>query len=336
MYIVLVFCILGLVLWVRKNLKHTKYQGRVIPFREPLVPEDFFKICTRDSNVIVWILREYGPDRGELPGTIHAWNLYLKSIGWSPVVFVPETVATAYEEIPIFQFWRKVELENCLWSAKAIGCGPMVLETAALTAKRSNKPLFSVISSTTTTGEDVSKIYPIHRIYTAEWLSASYKLPGTVIRRPLNLKPSSGKRQQITCFVGEGVEFYSLVHELPTKFFLGIGGRASKESNLVVWSKPGNWLEETGILCNFLEEPDIQFVLEAAAAGIPILSIPCPAIREVLPSLEFFKDGWAKRIQELDDPIVYERESRRLAKEAATRTTRADMEELKILLEGRE
>ena len=352
--ICLLVLILGAVLWIRKNLVHTEFKGRVVPFREALVPPGFANPTVFEAPyTILWILRDYGPDASATSKTIHSWNLFLKGIGWRPVVAIPDGGNILWEDIPVLEFWQKFEIETTLLQAKVIGAGPMVIEMAAATAANAGRPLFLAIGDE---GQEEFIRKAIHLqpacslLYTAGWLQEKYGIPGTVVHRDLRLKARGTSRQQITCLGVDSeswLQFSELARRMPEQFFLAVarGGEEIPGSgggaNLAVMGGRDPWIQETGILLVFSELAATPELLEVAMEGIPILAAAGGAtwIQEMLgDSVEFLEEArpkiWMERIQNLrENSVEYELAGRRVKEAAAEWNVRPELERLRIAIQ---
>jgi hypothetical protein len=346
----LVLCIIGGALWIRKNVKNSEYKDRVVPFREPLVPEEFYKVCNPAPEApytVVWILRDYGPGAAEMYHTIHSWNRYMKeTLGWNPVVIVPDTTLRSHHDIPIIQFYQRTEIGILMRAAKMIWCGPMVYETAAVTAKRSGRPLYAIGDREDDRGEfELARkvLEGIQIVYTSEWIRKSWGFPGIVFQPILKLKLVATSRNQITGIlnsVEEARQFFKLGRALPEFYFLGISRnlklRRQPERNIVVWPWAAGtlvWMEETGILCCYSGN---WAAVEAAASGIPVLCAPDPVLKEILGPAGSYRptSEWAATIRELKTNIVaYENASKYVIKATAEWNSKGDAERLKLLVE---
>ena len=137
--ILAVFVAFFLILYVRKNVEFTN-KNRLAPFREPLVPEDFWKICKKsDSITIVWIVRHYLPDF-KAGAEFMAYDInkyFIDVLGWKVIVIVPHSSVASYEDVEILQFYQKTEIEVAISRAHCIFSQYQVIETAAITSARS-------------------------------------------------------------------------------------------------------------------------------------------------------------------------------------------------------
>ena len=177
------------ILFIRHTLNRNKtISDRIVGYRDPLVPEDFYKLCRHTQErqgtpTIVWIVRHYLPDyRTEY--TAHDINLYLIKIGWKVIVIVPNSSTDSYEGVPIYQFHQKTEIELAIQGAYCIFTEHEVLETAAITSLRSRKPLV-VFAHDDTLGPSIDKMKTIHNGKNIYLVNNGY--PANVNGLPINL-----------------------------------------------------------------------------------------------------------------------------------------------------
>lgn len=315
--ILLVICT---ILLVRKKMDR-RLTERIAPYREPLVCEEFYKVCrpSQGRPQIVWILRDYMP-LGPKERMAHAINLYLTKIGWEIIVIVPESSTNSYEGIQILQFYQKVEIEVAIHGASCIFTQGTVLETASKTALRSRLPLVIFLHDEGLTIKSLEQ--KPYLVYTSNWLKTVYSeltLNSIVLSNTLNWRNyvTHTTREYITILSFDGDENKSLeiVKTLPEYNFLGIFGEKKNSSlrNLTIW---GPQLEEraiyaiTGILCCLGSSlPPIQ----GMTPGIPIIASPTPLAKEILETSGLYAttvDEFVLQIRALkEDTLLYKKYS---------------------------
>jgi hypothetical protein len=262
-----------------------KLHQRITPYRNPLVPENFHRVCKNeaDRRTIVWILlapEEYSRD-------IAAYMT--AQMGWKFVFIVPEK--PAYPQANTLEFYQKTDIEIAIQRAYCIIAGPGVIETAAATARNSKLPL--ILS----TGVGI-----------AEWVPVAEKLAGTIcilnsLRSAERLNSHLGRpsfffpppvfpkqfithtsRKFITLLPYRSQHLANeIVAALPQFEFMVVGPLLPVAPNvrLVDPSTMKEVYTETGILC-VLETPEqfCRVAIEAAASGIPCVGTGGNGLKE--------------------------------------------------------
>lgn len=281
MKLCLVVSVLGGVLLYRRAAKGT---GRVTPYREALVPENFHLVCTDESSrrTIVWICLQVDQYAREIAEYME------QQLGWRFVFVVP--VAQDAPGPKPLQFYQRQEIETAVRKAHCILSGPGVIETAATTARNSKLPLVLVTSVglgdwIKKAGELTKEIYVVNSTRAAETLNSQFGRPAILLPPPIFPKQfrTHTSRKFIT-LVGPGWQVDQIVGSLPQFEFLGIGEFTPAPNCIQV---PPNHLQEiysqTDILCIVGNtEPYCRIALEAAASGIPIVGTPAAGLKEAM------------------------------------------------------
>jgi glycosyltransferase involved in cell wall biosynthesis len=287
---------------------------------------------------IVWIIRHYLPEyRSGAERTAHAINMYLIKIGWKVIIITPNSSTDSYEEIPIYQFHQKTEIELAIQGAHCIFTQHQVLETAAITSLRSRKPLV-VFAHDDSLGPWIQKIKTIldvknmYLVNNSKWIENVYKqysLQSILLHPPVNWRKyvTHTTREYIT-MVNIDEQFFRIAKALPEYKFLGVRVPYKKQfesslPNLTIWDSQ---LEEravysiTGILCVSSKSEPWAISIEAASSGIPILGSPTAGLKEALETAGVYSDnteGWVKLIRELkENPLFYKKYSERSSERA--------------------
>ena len=358
-----VFTALFLVLYVRKNVELTN-KNRLAPFREPLVPEDFWRVCKQsDSPTIVWIVRHYLPDfKAGAEAMAHDINKYLvEHLGWTITVIVPYSSVQAYEGVKILQFYQKSEIEVAISKAHCILSQYQVIETAAITAHRSKKPLV-LFAHDDSLGLWIVKAKSIHNnvniVNNSEWIATinqQYGLNSIILNPPVDWRRyvTYTERRYITLVNMNGnkgaEQFFKIAAALPEYEFLGIAGSYAQQytsplsSNVTLWKSQSDMrtvYNVTGILCVLSKSESWgRVAIEACASGIPVIASPTPGLKEALGVSGIFADrddidSWVRIIHRLkSDPLYYKKYSELTLKRAYELDPKPQLDKFKVWIE---
>lgn len=338
--IVLAICVgIFVILYVRKNMK-VSHGSRLVPFREPLVPTGFWKLCQRSREpTIVWIIRHYIPERRAAPELMaHDVNKYfVDGLGWKVLVITPYSSVKSYNGVPIIQFYEKTDIELAIAKAHCILCQGDVVETAAITAQRAKLPLvlFSYDKGTwVEKAKNLCKNVNLVNTVAAE----THGLNSFALAPPVDWRRyvTQTERRYITLVnmssANGSKEFFELAAALPEYEFLAVADSYEnpysdpKSPNVTLWNYQIDMrvvYNVTGILCIFSEGQE-RFGIEAAASGIPIAG----PVRGLGDSLECKVDTIRKL---KTDGLYYKKYSELTAKKA--KELNPNFEEFKVWIE---
>lgn len=365
-----IVALLWLALWARARIKANP-QERVTPYREPLVPEDFFTVCrgavplaAAERPAFVWIARgldAHMPDAALARHELCKWAAEV--LGWSVTVVVPRVEPPAVQRqqqhpYRVFQFYQKTEVEAALARANWIVASEGVLETAAVTAARCKLPLRIVANSEHVNDEWRRCTHlqvPTTLVVDSRWLLEHYAPLGLttfVMPPPFNPKGAQTHttRRYIT-WISDGcpVEqelFVALVRACPDLEFLAVtAAQPQLPRNCIVWPAQPNrrfiW-NETRVFLHLSKERAAypRAALEAACSGIPTIAHPTPVIREVfgdstIPLLDReHRAAWVDCLRRYAaQPFTYEKACRAVSQLAHTRVLSEDLERLRSFWE---
>lgn len=361
--IFLVFLALFIVLYVRKNVEFTN-KNRIAPFREPLVPEDFWKVCNAsDSPTIVWIIRHYLPDfKAGAECMAYDINTYFTQVlGWKVIVIVPYSSVTSFNGVEILQFYQKTEIEVAISKAHCILSQYQVIETAAITSSRARKPLV-LFAHDNSLGPWIVKAKSIHKnvniVNNSSWIAninQQYSLNSIILNPPVDWRRyiTHSERRYITLVNmngNKGVEqFFKIAAALPEYEFLGVAGSYAKQNTSPLSSNVTLWRSQldmrvvynvTGILCvPSKSESWGRVAIEACASGIPVIASPTPGLREALDYAGVFAERddtsmWVQIIRKLKtDKLYYRKYSELASKRAHELDPKPQLDKFKVWLE---
>jgi len=358
-----VFLALFIILYVRRNVEFTN-KNRIAPFREPLVPETFWKYCKpSDSPSVVWIVRHYVPDfKAGAECMAYDINTYLTAVlGWKVTVIVPYSSVSSYGGVQILQFYQKSEIEVAISKAHYVLSQYQVIETAAITCARSMKPLV-LFAHDDSLGPWIVKAKSLHNnvniVNNSEWIAninRQYSLNSFILNPPVDWKRyiTYSERRYITLINmngNKGVEqFYKIAAALPEYEFLGVAGSYAKQngnplsSNVTLWKSQSDMrvvYNVTGILCvPSKHESWGRVAIEACSSGIPVVASPTPGLKEALDYSGIFAerddtDAWVQIIRKLKrDPLYYKKYSELTSKRARELDPKPQLDRFKVWLE---
>jgi glycosyltransferase involved in cell wall biosynthesis len=350
-YVGIIIIAIGTVLWCRghhKKVNKRRKGVRTVDYKEPLVPENFWTSCLSpiagDRLTLVWIVWDYQAVRG-----IHDTNQYFISKGIEVIVITPESDITFYDDVPILQFHQRFEIETALRKAKCVCIHGKVVEAAAETCKRARKPLVLFLDEEGQEGAiGVAKkrgatyvVYNSHSLYSEE-----HHVPHLVVHTPIFWKDyvTHTSRKYITC-IGDSPLFYRLVRHFSEHQFMVVippnDATAPRLPNLSVVETDAEDLRkiyaETDILCCPFWN-SWRSVVEAAMSGIPAISYPTPALKEMLGDTVSWaeeEDAWILRITQIKgNAFVYSELSKRISYAAQKLKPSGDLDRLQVFLEG--
>ena len=363
-----IVAILWLALWFRKRNSTSK--DRVTPYREPLVPEDFYKTCppvTNERPCVVWIVRHYLPEyRSGAVRMTHAMNLYLRDVlGWEVFVVCPHPTTSAVNGIPLFGFYRKYEIEHALRKAHWIFTQYQVVETAATTAVRARKSLVLVAHDDSLDpwiklAKEVCGPANVSLVNNSNWLEDHYRYLGV---RSCVLYPPVWPKEYRTHTTREFItlvnlnenkgaaQFYELARRMPEANFLAVRGAYGAQvepprglSNVTVWDAQDDMRRVyavTGVLCILSKAESWGRVgIEAACSGIPVVAHPTLGVQEALGDAGLYVDReeperWVALLRQLrDSQLSYETRSRRVTKRAEELHPGAQLEAFRVWVES--
>ena len=352
-YVGIIIVAIGTILWCRGHHKKVNRQrprrksARTVDYKEPLVPENFWTSClspiSGDRLTLVWIVWNYEAVRG-----IHDMNQYFVSKGIEIIVITPESDITFYDDVPILQFHQRFEIEMALRKAKCVCVHGKVVEAAAETCKRAKKPLVLFLDEEGQEGaiELAKKRVTTYVVYNSNSLyREEHHVPHIVVHTPIFWKDcvTHTSRKYITS-VGGSALFYGLVRRFSEYSFMVVirpdDDAAPRLPNLTVVETDAEDLRkiyaETEILCSPFWN-SWRSVVEAAMSGIPVISYPVPALKEMLGdnvSWAEQEDVWNSRITQIKgNAFVYSELSKRIAYAAQKLKPSGDLDRLQVFLE---
>lgn len=365
--------VLAVLLYLRKRAINTP--ERVAPYREPLVPEEFWRTCppinqegSADRPVVVLIVRHWLPDRRSGATTMAAemTRFLVKTAGWQVAVITPFSSVASHDDIPIIRFDQRPLVELAVRKANVIVTQYQVVETAALTARNARKPLVLVThDDSMNPWINLAKAkcgsQNVALINNSEWLDTLYRFQGvasTILYPPVYTKQykTHTTRRYVTlvnCNENKGASlFYQLARAMPDVEFLAVAGSYGDQvqppalPNLKAWRSQEDMRKvyaQTGILLMpSKSESWGKAAIEAAASGIPVIASTAPGLKEALGPAGIFCDredagAWITEIRRLqDNPLAYEQASRAMARRAAALDPTEQLERMRgFLLERR-
>lgn len=329
--VILIFILLFGGLYLRKHLDP---KTRVAPYRESLVPADFWRSVkpsaegSADRPLVVWVAINWPPD-SKTPLTQYAYQLskfLVRTAGWSVVAIVPDASVVSYDDMPILKFDQRPLVELAISRAHCILALGAVVEAATKTAAAAKKPLWVIAQ----TPNDPSP----HQITPAAWINPS----ALWVHPPFYPKQhqTHTTRAYITligCSAADAPKhFYELARQFPHFSFLAVAGPEGtqisppKLPNLRTMRAPADMravYSETGILVIFgTAEIFPMRPLEAAASGIPTVGIRSPGLEEALGDAGIFCDSPEEIAAEIErlrsSSVAWEAASRAAVKRATT------------------
>ena len=358
-----VFLALFVVLYVRKNVQFSN-KNRLTPFREPLVPEDFWKVCKPSTPpTIVWIVRHYLPDfKAGAESMAHDINTYLVDVlGWTVVIITPYSSVSSYRGIPILQFYQAFEIETVISKAHCIFSQYQVIEAAAITAKRAKLPLV-LFAHDDSLGPWIDKAKSIHNnvnvVNNSAWIAGmnqQYALNSIILNPPVDWRRyvTHTERRYITLVNMNGnkgaEQFFKIAAALPEYQFLGVAGSYAKQytsplsSNVTLWNSQSDMrvvYNVTGIVCMPSKaESWGRVAIEACASGIPVIASPTPGLKEALDYSGLFAErddiqGWVNIIRKLKtEPLYYKKYSELTSRRAKELDPKPQLDKFKVWVE---
>lgn len=365
-----IVAVIWLALWFRKRNSTHELRDRVAPYREPLVPEEFFKTCppvTNERPCAVWIVRHYLPDypSGAVRMT-HAMNLYMRDVlGWEVYVVCPAPTSSAVNSIPLFGFHQKHEIEYALRKAHWIFTQYQVVETAAVTAQRARKPLVLVAHDDSLDpwiklAKEVCGAQNVSLVANSNWLDDHYRYLGV---RPCVLYPPVWPQDYRTHTTREFItlvnlnenkgarQFYAIARRMPEAKFLAVRGAYGAQvepprdlANVTVWPAQDDMRRVyavTGVLCILSKAESWGRVgIEAACSGIPVVAHPTVGVQEALGDAGLYfdrdeTDRWVEVLRQLrESALAYETRSRRVQRRAGELHPGAQLEAFRVWVES--
>ncbi len=357
-----VLCILGVSLALVARTRVNQFaEKRVIQFRDPLVPKDFWKVSRqRDATsppLLVWLSRGITPDFNPYMYMMDVLQ-YFQTQGWATCICTPTFLQDAPSSVPIFQYYQKTFVELAVQRADWLIAEHGTMETAITTAERARKRLLLIVHEEESGSElALVKTYPnvhVQILYTTKALQERFKeYPGFVMTPPFilanfkthtsklftTLSPDASEEDrdvflEMCAADGEGKFLCMERPDLPPI--------RAPPRNLTIWKRTDRrslWTE-TGILVVPSDREEWgRTALEAAAAGIPTIAHPTESMKETMGDAALYVErsnvrGYVKQIQELRTNVpLYETRSR-LARAAANgRSPYYDWERLKLMFE---
>lgn len=361
--------VLAAILYVRKRAAYTK--SRVAPYREPLVPEDFWRSAPQqaqegsaDRPLVVWIVRHWLPaTRSGATTMAYEMSRFLKQVaGWQIVIIVPYSPVAVYDDMPIITFDQRPLVELALKRAHVILTQYQVIETAAVTAARARKPLVLVAHDDSLNpwiglAKDKCGAQNVGLITNSEWLDTLYRFQGVAsitLYPPVYMKSyqTHTTRTYITlvnCNENKGASlFYRLAQALPEFEFLAVAGSYGEQvtpprlPNLIAWGPQADMRRVyavTGILLvPSKAESWGRVAIEAGSSGIPVIAAATPGLREALGPAGIFCDredpaAWIGEIRRLRNSVAdYEQASRAIHRRAAALDPTEQLEQMRGFL----
>jgi glycosyltransferase involved in cell wall biosynthesis len=292
---------------------------------------------------------------------VHDINVYFKTLGLKVAVIVPESTVNVYDDIPIYQFHQRFEIEAVMRVAQCVCTQSKVIETAAQTSVRARKPLvlFSYDDTLEQWIKIAKKINPAtYLVNTSEWLERVYRpqmVPSIVVIPPVFWKQymTHTTREYITLInltESNGASmFYRLSKRFPEYKFLGVKGsdkyiNPPRLSNLTVvdnYSEIRAVYAQTGIICilSASEFSGVRIALEAGSSGIPVCAHPTKGLNEILGEACLYadredEDSWANIIMRLQrNAFIYERASREISSKVKSMHPAQEIDRLKGFLD---
>jgi hypothetical protein len=304
-----IIIIIGGILYTRKH--YNSIGARITPYREPLVPEEFYKLCMpAEQPRIIWIIRNYQADTA-----VHDINTYMvEKLGWDVIVIVADKTGS---DTDVLEFHQKTEIENAISGAHCIIGGAHVIETAFITAERAKRP-FIVFADSCAVGSPVLKDKAYNLLTNASFVRCyeQSKVPTFILNTPLDLKKyrTHTSRRYITMITTteNAREFFKIAAALPEYEFMYIGNKyqEAQSSNVAVWKTPQDIrkaFRETGILCVFSE--DERRAIQSMATGIPIVASKCEGLGQSV-IVAHTTEEWIDAIRKLKtEPLYYKKYS---------------------------
>ncbi len=363
---------LFLALYIRKK---TRDDGRTAPYREALVPENFWETCppppqegSADRPLVVWIVRHWLPTtrNGATTMAYEMSRFLVRAAGWQVVIITPFSTVASYDDMPVITFEQKPLVELAVRRAHVIMTQYQVIETAAQTALRARKPLVLVAHDDSLNpwidlAKTVCGAPNVGLINNSDWLDTLYRFQGiasTVVYPPIYVKDYKTHTDKtyvtlINCNAAKGAkQFYEIARQMPEVQFLAVAGfygeqvAPPKLPNLRAL-KPQQDMRtvysRTAILLVPSEKESWgRVAIEAAASGIPVVASATPGLKEALGPAGIFcerddVDAWVTEIRRLlVQPLAYEQASRAAARRAAALDPTEQLERMRgFLLERR-
>jgi hypothetical protein len=311
----LVVGVIAAALFYRASVKGTVGR-RITPYRDPLVPENFHRVCEyeKDRRTIVWILLATDQYSREIAGYMGA------NLGWKFTFVVPPQENKA--DPRVLEFYQRTEVEKAIQHAYCIFSGPGVIETAASTARNSKLPLVLVtsvgIAEWIPVAEKFTKeIYIVNSLRSADRVNSQLGRPSFLLPPPVFPKQfithTSRKFITLVPYGALGVAD-EIVAAAPQFEFTIVG---SKDNLHEVYS-------QTGILC-VLETPEqfCRIAIEAAASGIPCVGTGGNGLKEAMGDAAIYVPnkvgdivGALSRLK--NDPLAYKAAADAAFKHAAS------------------
>jgi len=313
----LVTGVIAVALYYRASVKGTVGR-RITPYRDPLVPENFHRVCEyeRDRREIVWILLATDQYSREIAEYMTA------NLGWKFTFVVPGPGPGHKGSQRVLEFYQRVEIEEAIRRAYCIFAGPGVIEAAASTARNSKLPLVIVTSVGVAEWIPIvekftKEIYIVNSLRSADRVNSQLGRPSFLLPPPVFPKQfiTHTSRKFITLVpYGALATAAEIVAAAPQFEFRIVGG----EHNLQ------EVYNQTGILC-VLETPEqfCRIAIEAAASGIPCVGTGGNGLKEAMGDAAIYVPnkvgdivGALSRLK--NDPLAYKAAADAAFKHAAS------------------
>jgi hypothetical protein len=280
-------------------------RGRVVPYREvliekntPLLNLEFF------VPTYVWILKSFNEE-----SRLYRMIQYFHShYGLKQVVIIPnESKVSSANQVPVLEFFQKMEILVALTQAVCIFSEAGVAETAVRTAKRIGLKACIFLHDTgpiNEVGPLQKKYRGIEFIYTSRWTQQMYNYKNISYQVYLPVFPrefqTHTSRERVVCVCpGYEWKFQQIAAKVPQCTFLYAADRINRVPLYT----------GTGILCILDQTTNYEIALEASASQIPIVAQWSPILEEVLQDYCILLKSdaievWAKTIKELQENMV--------------------------------
>ena len=287
-----------------------KYNNIIL--NEPIIPYDYKQDESRKVNdkSITWILHNYVPIQnagGEV--MLHAMNKYLIQEGYTVNVIVPTFPIKRYEDVNIYTFNDREQIQGVIQRSKFIGTHFHFSLMAVKTASIAKKPIIIVIHDEIQKPylEVFNKIYSkenIHLIYNSFWIKKLYN--SSMIRSdkiiavfpPVFWKDYQVETNRkyvtlINCNTNKGgYILIELAKLMPDIEFLGVEGAYNSQikdnsiKNITYYKSTPNieyiYKQTDIIIMPSKQETWGRVAIEAISSGIPVIANPTEGLREAL------------------------------------------------------
>ena len=290
--------------WLESALQWFKdYQ---VPFKEPLVPPDFYTAESPPENNIVWILRKF-----DQSSRLYRMIQYIHTqYGVKQTVIVPRRTVSA--EFPVLEFYQKTEAAIAIHRSTYIFSEAGVMESAVVTGKRSARPVYLFIHDESSDAE-LKRVLPMYKdvyiFYTSKWIQTVGEWANRAslqVYLPVFAKEhvTHTTKKVVLCLCKDSQwKFQSIASTLPAQEFMYSPTGEGRNSLYL----------KTAVLCVLNTATPYEIIMESAASGIPIVVQWSPIYEEVFgDDCVYIKkdsvDDWTKIISLLMGNALFYRE----------------------------